>query len=215
MKDFYYKADFNFSNDARNWIINRYTDCFNNKFFHDLDITQHNKQKQTEWQNSKAGKELVEFLSLYHCDISYYGIGVFISNSDITVKTNPHIDAKFFQGSSYRIKSRFNVMVLGNPEDKMIWWDHIEYNDKRLIESKFHTIAGQEYISKAIPGNNSIDRWNYLGDPTVQVANLLTPSAFVRTDCAHGLILSPVPRLIVTVALDKSLSEINKILDFQ
>jgi len=209
--NFFHKTNFDFSTKAKNWILARYQDKFNRKFYHDLDITQYDSQ--VEWHNSLAGKELIEFLSKYNCDTNYYGISAFISNMPYDIKSNPHIDTKFKQGNSYRIKTRFNVMVLGNPQDPMVWWDHIEYGNSKLIESKFHSITGQEYCSKSIPGNDPISRWDYLGTPTIQTSNLLTPSAFVKTDCAHAVILSSVPRLIVTVALDKTLSEITKILD--
>lgn len=207
----YYQTDFNFSELAKQWIINQYKDRFNRKFFHDLDITQY--KFQDEWHNSLAGQELTNFLSKYNCDTSYYGISVFVSNMPYDIKSNPHMDIKFSQGNQYRIKSRFNVMVLGNPEDPMVWWDHIEYGDPRLIEHKFQSITGQEYVSKCIPGNDPVARWDYLGEPTTKCSNLLTPSAFVKTDCAHAVILSPQPRLIVTVALDKDLSEIVGTLD--
>lgn len=207
----FHQTDFTFSESARQWIVDRYQDRFNRKFFHDLDITQNEFQK--EWHNSLAGQELTTFLSKYNCDTSYYGINVFVSNMPYAIKSNPHMDAKFSKGNAYRIKSRFNVMVLGNPEDPMVWWDQIEYGDPSLVEYKFHSITGQEYSSMCIPGNDPVERWEYLKEPTLRVTNLLTPSAFVKTDCAHAVILSEGPRLIVTVALDKSVDEIIKPLD--
>jgi hypothetical protein len=205
---FFYKTSFNFSAQAKYWIINRYRDRFNNKFFHDLDITQYDQQSQTEWQQSIAGQELADFLSLYNCDASYYGIATFISNDSAKVFSNPHMDTKFSKGNSYRIKSRFNVMVLGNPDDPMVWWNHMTYGDSRMPETEFTSITGTKYTSKSIPGNNAEERWNYLGTPSATESGLLTPSAFVQTDCAHAVILSPEPRLIVTVALDKTIEEI-------
>jgi hypothetical protein len=203
---FFHKTSFQFSKDAQQWISNRYEDRFNQKFYHDLDISQREFQK--EWHSSLAGQELSNFLSKYNCDTDYYGINVFVSNMPYEIKSNPHMDAKFSQGNAYRIKSRFNVMVKGNPEDPMVWWGDMEYGDARLVDWKFHSLTGQEYISKSIPGHDPISRWEYLKDPTISVPNLLTPSAFVRTDCAHAVILSPEPRLIVTVALDKTIEEI-------
>jgi hypothetical protein len=211
MNKLYYQTNFSFSESAKQWIINRYQDQFNRKFFHDLDVTQY--EFQNEWHNNIAGQELVSFLSKYNCDTSYYGISVFIGNMPYEIKSNPHMDVKFSQGNQYKIKTRFNVMVLGNPNDPMVWWDHIGYGDSRLVEYKFQSITGQEYSSMCIPGNDPVERWNYLGEPTNQCANLLTPSAFVKTDCAHAVILSAQPRLIVTVAIDKDLSEIIGTLD--
>ena len=115
MNKFYYKTDFDFSNTAKSWILNRYEERFDDAFFHDLDITQYNSNSQSEWRESLPGQELKEFLSKFNCDINYYGIGVFISNTEQVVRGNPHIDAKFSQGTIHRIKSRFNVMILSQP----------------------------------------------------------------------------------------------------
>ena len=208
---FFHKTDFAFSETARQWILTRYEDRFNRKFFHDLDVTQY--EYQNEWQNSLAGQELKNFLFKYNCDTSYYGINVFVSNMPYAIKSNPHMDAKFSKGNAYKIKSRFNVMVQGNPRDPMVWWGNMEYGDSRLVDWKFHSITGQEYVSKAIPGSNPEERWEYLKEPTLSVPNLLIPSAFVKTDCAHAVVLSEGPRLIVTVAIDKSVDEMVKPLD--
>jgi hypothetical protein len=210
MNKFYHKTDFKFSRSATSWILNRYQQRFDKHFFHDLDITQVDSQSQTEWQSSTAGLELKQFLNQYNCNTDYYGINVFISNTQDLVKGNPHIDAKFKQGNAYKIQSRFNVMVLGNPSDPMVWWDSMRWGDERLTDYPFVSITGQQYISKGIPGNTPDERWQFLGEPDARVTNLLTPSAFVKTECAHTIYTSPGPRLIVTVALDKTLEEIFK-----
>jgi hypothetical protein len=208
MNKFYHKTTFDFSNSAKKWILDRYNDRFDHAFFHDLDITQYAGDCQKEWHDSLPGQELHNFLSTYNCDYSYYGIGVFISNTEILVRGNPHIDAKFSQGNIYKIKSRFNVMVLGEPSDPMVWWDHMTWGDTRLQDYSFTSITGFKYNSKGIPGNTPDERFNFLGEPTDCAINLLTPSAFVRTDCAHTVYTSGQPRLIVTAALDKTLEEI-------
>lgn len=211
MNKFFHQTDFKFSNDATQWILNRYQDRFGQTFHHDLDIMQINSQY--DWQSSLPGKELINFLNTYNCNTKYYGINVFVSNTDRAIKSNPHVDTKFSIDGPARIKSRFNVMVLGNPSDPMVWWQDYEYNDPRFIDLKFTNLAGREYSSKGIPGNDPIERWEYLKEPTLEFSNLLTSSAFVKTDCAHAVILSPGPRLIVTVAINKSIEEITKALD--
>jgi len=208
MSNFYHKTEFKFSNAAITWILHRYQHRYNDIFFHDLDITQSDSKSQAEWHSNLPGRELRSFLLNYNCDTSYYGINVFLSNTKELVRGNPHIDAKFSNGDIFKIKSRFNVMVLGNPKDNMVWWDTMRWGDERLIDHPFTTITGKSYVSKAIPGTTPDERWEYLGKPTEEVTNLLTPSAFVRTDCAHTIYTSGQPRLIVTVALDKTLEEI-------
>ncbi len=208
MSNFYHKTEFKFSSAAVSWILSRYQHRYNDIFFHDLDITQSDPKSQAEWHASLPGRELRTFLLGYNCDTSYYGINVFLSNTKELVRGNPHIDAKFTKDNTFKIKSRFNVMVLGNPEDSMVWWNTMQWGDERLINHPFTTITGKSYVSKAIPGTTPNERWEFLGKPTEEVTNLLTPSAFVRTDCAHTIYTSGQPRLIVTVALDKTLEEI-------
>lgn len=208
MNNFYHKTDFEFSTEAKQWVLNRYHDRFNQHFFHDFDSTQINGRSQFEWRTSLAGQEIVNFLSLYNCTINYYGIGVFISNTQSQIYSNPHFDVKFNNGTQSKIKSRFNIMLLGNKSDEMVWWQDFEYNDARSIDTKFTSNMGKSYISKSVPGNNPSERWEYLGEPTYRAGDILTSSAFVKTDCAHAVILSPEPRLLITVAIDKSLNEI-------
>ena len=208
MNNFYHKTEFKFSDEATSWILDRYQHRYNTVFFHDLDSTQSNPESQREWRLSLAGAELASFLSRYNCDTGYYGINVFLSNTQELTRGNPHIDAKFSNGSVSKIKSRFNVMVLGNPLDPMVWWDTVRWGDSRLIDQHFTSITGKSYVSRAIPGATPNERWEFLGQPSEEVTNLLTPSAFVRTDCAHTIYTSGQPRLIVTVALDKTLEEI-------
>jgi hypothetical protein len=208
MNSFYYKTEFKFSNAATSWILSRYQSRYDDIFFHDLDITQSNPTSQSEWHSNLPGIELRSFLLKYNCDASYYGINVFLSNTKKLIRGNPHIDTKFAKNDIFKIKSRFNIMVLGNPADPMVWWDTMQWGDNRLIDHPFTTITGKSYVSKAIPGTTPDERWEFLGKPSEEVINLLTPSAFVRTDCAHTIYTSGQPRLIVTVALDKTLEEI-------
>ena len=206
---FYHQTDFNFSNRAQEWILSRYRAKFKEIFVHDLDGDQYKNYSQIIWRASPAGKELLKFLSKFNCNDSYYGITAFISNSDHVHIGNPHIDARFdSQGNSSKILSRFNVLVQGCADDEMFWWKDWQYNDARLVEQLYYDLNGFSYTSKGITGNSMEERWKTLGTPDVTKKNLLLPSAFVRTDCAHTVTVSPGPRLVVTVALDKSIEEI-------
>lgn len=209
MNNFYRPCDFKFSNSARQWILDRYSDRFVDRFYHDFDITQLNRWSQEEWHSSGAGGELVEYLSLLGCDTSYYGIGVFVSNTTEQIHSNPHCDVRFRDKTQSRIKTRFNVLVSGNVEDKMMWWSEYSYGDTRFTESHFTSLTGQQYTSWCVPGNTPAERWSWLGEPTVAASPLLTTSALVKTDCVHALVISPGPRLIVTVAIDRDLEEIR------
>ena len=176
---------------------------------HDLDINQYYGNNQIEWYHSIIGHELNTYLKKYKCNTSYYGITTFISNTTDTYLGNPHVDTRIDMNAvPSDIKSRLNVLVLGNPTDNMFWWNTMRYGDERMIDSSYKDLNGVEYISKSVPGNTMRERWDYLGEPTMIANNILTPSAFVKTDCAHTVTCSPGPRLILTIALNKSIEEL-------
>ena len=206
---YFSKSSFKFSNNATGYILNKYASVFNTNFMHDLDINQYYGNNQAAWERSIVGYELNTYLKQYNCDTGYYGITAFISNTTDTYLGNPHVDTRFdLQGTPSKIKSRLNILVLGNSLDNMFWWDTMSYGDERMIDSSYVDLNGIEYVSKSVPGNTMRERWDYLGEPTMTVNNILTPSAFVKTDCVHTVTCSSGPRLIVTVALDKSIEEL-------
>jgi len=206
MPVFYHKLDFDLSPTAKQWVLDRYKDRFNEAFYHDLDVSQLvSAENRQAWDQSPAGAEIKEFLSQFGCDTKFYSIVPFISNTKEFYVGNPHIDLRYDNTS---IKSRLNIMVLGNPEDEMVWWDWLCYGDERLVEEEYENITGETRTWKNVPGNTKDDRLAFLGEPTVRVKNVLTPSAFVKTNCAHTVNISPVPRLIVSVALSKSIEEV-------
>lgn len=208
MNKFYTSSNFKFSPAANQWVLDRYRLRFDQNFFHDLDITQLDINSQQEWKTSIAGTEIIEYLQSIGCDSDYYGIGVFISNSDQMINSNPHCDVRFKNKTQSKIKTRFNVMVLGNKDDEMVWWPEYVYGDTRFTESHFTSLTGQQYTSWCIPGNNSSERWQWLGPPVVRSTPLMNTSALVKTDCVHAVVISPGPRLVVTVAIDKDLEQI-------
>ena len=193
--------------EARNWVLDRYAGRLEGNIGHDTDLTQYTPSAQAEWSNSIVGKELNAFLSQYGCNTEFGGINVFMCTLG---NPDPHIDTKsdIETGIVYRIKSRLNVMVMGNPHDPLIWWSNFTYDDPRITETKFQAPDGREYTNKSVPGGDTQGRYAFLGAPDHVARNVYTPSAFVRTDCAHTVHFIPGPRLIVTVALDKTIEEL-------
>jgi hypothetical protein len=203
----YQTTNFTFSKDAADWVIARYQDRFSKNFNHDLDAEQYTPGAQEEWHASPVGQELVPFLATYGLDTSYYGISAFISNSDKPFIGNPHIDTRFdADGNPSEIKSRFNIIVQGNPNDQMVWWHNWTYWDPRLHPETFE-LNGTKFKHRVLPGGEPNLRWELLGEPDF-VSDNLGPSAFVRTNCAHTVKVTAGPRLVVTVAFDKGIHEI-------
>lgn len=211
MTTFFHKTTFDFSQKAKDWILDRYAGRFDRAFNHNLDSTQGTLQGQREWYNSIAGRELIEFLAQYNCNVSYFGISAHISNQPSNAMCNPHIDfVTNQQGVRNLISSRFNVLVLGNPLDTMHWWPEVLPDHPALVDiSRKNNQTGFEFKTKVVPGDTIPDRINFLGTAPIIEANVASPSAFVKTDCVHSISLSPGPRLVVTVAFNKSVDEIT------
>ena len=213
---YYLPTNFDLSNAARKFTLEQYRDRFKENFYHGEDTLECSSQRQHMWKNSIVGREINEFLQSYGCDIFWDEILFFISNTKETFLGNPHIDSKleeveetFTHNQSSRIKTRFNMRILGNPLDTMTWWKHMHFGDPRLVDHEFKYITGETYFSKNIPGNTMHERWDYLGEPTCVANNYLLPSAFVKTDCAHTVTCSPGPRLILAISLNKTIEEIS------
>lgn len=206
MKKFYHSTTFDFSEKARDWILYKYRDSLRGDVGHNTDLTQYSPQAQAEWHNSIVCKEVNAFLKNYGADTSYYGMNVFLCTNG---NPDPHIDTKLdVEGNVYRIKSRFNIMVLGTASDPLTWWGDFDLDHPNVVDTKFIAPNGKEYTNKSVPGDSTQARWDYLGEPSCVAKNVYTPSAFVKTDCAHTVDCTPGMRLLVTVALDKTIEDL-------
>jgi len=211
MTAFFHRTSFDFSQQAKDWILDRYTGRFSKEFYHNLDSTQGTAYSQLEWRNSPAGKELMQFLATYNCEVSHSGISAHISNQATGAMCNPHIDfVTNRQGIRNLISTRFNVLVLGNPMDTMHWWPDLTDDHPTLLDySRQNNQTGFKYKTKVVPGDTIQNRIDFLGTAPIIEANVSSPSAFVKTDCVHSINLSPGPRLLITVAFNKSVDEIT------
>jgi hypothetical protein len=215
---FYSTTNFDFSVKTKKLLLDYFSTKFQKNFPHAEAIEEEQPYKKFLWAKTSVGQELSVFLKKFNCNLDYFGITFFISNTAEYYIGNPHIDAipdhKTNNSDSYlhdpktRIKSRFSVMVSGNPADPMYWWDFIPFGDPRLVVNEFQYLNNERYYSLNIPGSNTKERWKYLGQPTLIANEVWAPSAFIKTDCAHTVNCSPGPRLMVTVPLQKSVEEI-------
>jgi hypothetical protein len=199
---FYYQTDFDFSLVAKQYIKNIYKHKFNQNYYHDLE------PEKLILSISPPGREIVNFLSKYNLNTKYQGITAFTSNSDTWFEGNPHVDIMQINGEQVPIRTRFNIMIEGNPDDSMYWWKDISWGSDQLVQNKFTLRSGHGYDSYSIPGNDPKERWYYMGEPSDKKDKLLTPSAFVRTDCTHTVNVSPGPRLIISVAFSETFDDI-------
>ena len=199
---FYSQTEFDFTEKTKNLIIKKFAHFFTENFEHDAEY----KTLQFISEITPIGKELHTFLSKFKLNFNYSGINAFISNTSIYTLTNPHVDVLHKNMSFLPIKSRFNVMILGNKNDPMLWWDDFKFGNPNHVKSTFNYF-GKKYESLGIPGDTIKERLDYLGRPSCIKSNLLSPSSFVNTYIAHALEISPVPRLIISVPIDKNIEE--------
>lgn len=215
---FYLKQTFDFSQETKKMLLHYFKNKFNKNFDHAEAIEEERPYKKWMWVHTSVGKELNTFLKNYNCDCSYYGISFFISNTTDFYIGNPHIDSRpdnwhnnhdnYLHSPSSVVKSRFSVMILGNPNDSIYWWQSMPFGDPRLVVNEFKYLNDQKYFSLNIPGSDTTSRWDYLGEPSLEAKDVWSPSAFIKTDCAHTVNCSPGPRLMVTVPLQKSIEDI-------
>ena len=197
----YFQTDFDFSDGTKKLIKKRFENFWVKEFEHDAEYA----TLKNIFDISSIGKELRTFLKSYDIDFKYGGVNAFISNTTSYTKTNPHVDV-LHKDNFLPIKSRFNVMILGNPNDPMIWWKDFTFGNPNHVKHKF-SYFGKEYESLGVPGESIKERLEYLGAPSCIKHNLLTPSAFVNTFSAHALEISPGPRLIISVPIDKHIDQ--------
>lgn len=210
MNHLFYPTNFKLSEEATAWVIDKFQHRFTKNFNHNLDLA----LTQQQWRNGPVGKELLNFLSQYNCDTSTLIIGAQIANNKNDTMMRPHIDSyrelDADDNDFLELKNtRFNVFVLGTPEDEIYWWSTINHDDSRLIEKKtISPISQRTFKTMWVPGNTNREQIDYLGPHDYSASYATIPSAFLRTDCIHTLKLSKGPRLLVSVAFDKPLAEI-------
>jgi hypothetical protein len=199
----FHKTTFDFSQESKNWILDRYKNHFNKNFYHNLDLDQ--RKLQYEWREVSAGKELLDYLLQYNCDTSNLIITAHLANLENQHYGRPHVDKEKQQ----IVTTRFNILIKGNAEDPMFWWTDFHYTDSRLYTvTQISTRTGLPFKGLTMPGTTIAEKMEYLGPATLTESNLLTPSAFVRTDYVHNIQLSPGPRLVITVGLNKTIEEL-------
>jgi len=199
----FFKLNYKLSNIAEQELFENYKDVWIDHFPHRLETL------PNTWFLKQTGKEIIDFLKPLNLYPYYTGLNVFISNYETDTVTNPHVDVLHKYNKFLPIKSRLNILCLGD-SGKMLWWNKIKWGDKELVLKEFTTYKNLVYKSFAIPGDSISGRLEYLKSPTVEEDNILEPSSFVSTEFAHSLTLKKGPRLVLSVGFDIELGEILK-----
>lgn len=196
----YYKTVFRLTEDAKNEILNYYKGIWSNNFEHRLEFLPH------QWLSSLPGIEISKFLSTFKLSPYYTGINVFLSNTTQNTYTNPHVDI-LHKSKLLPILTRFNTKCQGD-DDIMYWWNDCKWGSDKLIKKNFTSYSGVNCESLAIPGESITDRYKFLGNPTLSISNVLTPSAFVNTEFAHSLYIPKGPRIVLSVGFNQTFHNI-------
>lgn len=199
----FFKLNYKLSNIAVQEILENYKDAWIEHFPHRLESL------PNTWFLRQVGKEVIDFLKSLDLHPYYTGLNVFISNYETDTVTNPHVDTLHKYNKLLPIKSRLNILCLGD-SGKMLWWNHIRWGDRKLVLKEFTTYKNLLYQSFAIPGDSILDRLEYLKSPSVEEDKILAQSTFVSTEYAHSLKLQKGPRLVLSVGFDIELDQILK-----
>lgn len=153
---------------------------------------------------SSAWAEITEFLQTYAISDPYPQLFIYkqLPRAHNAVLSNPHIDTTGGDGTETDIPIRFNILMAGDEDTEMVWWDVDRY-DSRITNEKFTNPAGQAVGRLQVVGSNPAERWQALGEPAVKSTSLLRKqeyASFVRTDILHALNWTGArPRLILSV----------------
>ena len=157
-----------------------------------------------EFVSSTAWGELDQFLRSYGINDGYPQLFIYkkLDKERPNTLGNPHIDTSGGDGTEITVPIRFNVLINGDENTEMVWWDIDRYNDI-IVNEKFLNPLGQHMGRLQVKGNTPIERWNNIGTPNYS-SNSLTKkqeyASFVRTDILHALNWTGNnPRLILSV----------------
>lgn len=201
MTQCWHSSDFDFGPTARSRILELGKGLFDQQLSHDLIVYNYYPRLAL----TAVGQELRKYLKGHGCSITR--VQMFASNVDHTVDINPHVDVDHRPQGFYEIPTRFNVMLLGSSSDPYSWWTDWRFNDPRLTVQEFGSDQSR-YKSLAVPGHDPEQRLAHLGPTTVTADSVLTPSAWVRTNCVHSVRVSAGPRLVLSVIIDRDLDSI-------
>lgn len=153
---------------------------------------------------SDAWAELDQFLRSFGIDDGYPQLFIYkqLDKERSSILGNPHIDTTGGDGTEFTVPIRFNVLINGDENTEMVWWN-IDRNDDVIVNEKFLNPLGQNMGRLQVKGTNPNERWSNLGAPAHTNSSLTKKqeyASFVRTDILHALNWTGNnPRLILSV----------------
>lgn len=205
--NYYHTVQFKFSDQSWTWLQNFFGPIVANYQQHAPAVSALVKFKDHEYEQfmqSSAWFEIETFLQTYNINDSYPQLFIYkkLSKPRETILGNPHLDTTGGDGTEIDIPIRFNILMSGDEDTEMVWWD-VDRRDSQVVNEKFTNPSGQEVGRLQVVGSTPAERWQALGEPTVK-SNMLSRkqeyASFVRTDVLHALNWTGTnPRLILSV----------------
>lgn len=203
----YLTVPFKFSDQSWTWLQNFFEPIVNDYQQNAPAISalvKLNDQNYSTFIASGAWLELDQFLKLCGIDDGYPQLFIYkkLDHARPSILGNPHIDTMGGDGTEFTVPIRFNILVNGDENTEMVWWN-IDRNNDIIINEKFLNPLGQHMGRLQVKGSTANERWQQLGQPDYS-SNTLTKkqeyASFVRTDILHALNWTGnSPRLILSV----------------
>lgn len=225
MKTPYYTIPFSLSKESLQWIKERTDPMVENYQLNaplDAALIEFPRESMQEWYDSAAWQEILAQLERFGLQtepLIQFFIYKRLNKPKGDPRGNPHIDT--YQGIDGFIPIRFNILLDGEDDQEMVWWDIKNF----LTDDRLHVVefprpnAPPGTMSKRIQarGANMEDRWETVGEPEYRCSNLAKINeyaSFVRTDVLHALNWNGKnPRLILSVRFKEPWSMIERFLE--
>jgi hypothetical protein len=157
---------------------------------------------------SSAWQELDQFLRSYGIDNGYPQLFIYkqLDQPRSSSLGNPHLDTVGGDGTETDVPIRFNILLVGDDDTEMVWWDCDRCSDF-IVNEKFLNPLGQHMGRLQVKGSTPAERWALLGEPVLRKTDLAKKqesASFVRTDRLHALNWTGAnPRVILSVRSTK------------
>lgn len=149
-----------------------------------------------DFQSTPPVKKINNFLKNLGLSESYVHLAIYKPRTERTTSRieNLHIDYPQY----ISLPARFNVLVDGDDESRMHWWNHGQSSDK----VKFETIpTGKRW---RVPGKNSKQQIELIGPPDYSsdsLSMIQETGSFVKTDIVHAIERTGTRRFIISARI--------------
>lgn len=191
----YYKTvQFKFSDQAWTWLQEFFDPIIADYQKNAAEISALVTIKDQDYQRflqSLAWVEITDFLQHYDITDPYPQLFIYkkLPRARTTVLGNPHLDSTGDNGTAYDVPVRFNILMQGDENTEMVWWDHTR-NSSEVVESTFVRPDGQTVGRLQAAGKTLDEKWAVAGEPVARCSTLAKKqqyASFVRTDVLHAL----------------------------